>query len=216
MHMRKTLEDTRVVLIDGCPVVRFGLRSMISAEGARVVGETGSVEDTLLIVEESRPDFVIMDPDLGPGDFERVNGTLPEMDLCKNMKSLPDPPLVIVYTNRNSFADIAAFILSGSDHYVHKSTDQKQLVETGKRILAGESAWLLGLDQGESSKRLLAAAKVNRLTCRERQVLGLLLRRYSNRQIAKSLHISLQTTKNHVSHILRKLDCGKRSDLFTS
>lgn len=153
----------KVVLIDGCPALRVGIGALISAEGANVAGERGFVEDALELVGALSPDFVILDPDLWHRESETANGTLTEMDLSRQIKALPDPPFVIVYTDRNSFADLAAFTLSGANHYVHKSTTPEKLIELASASLAGRkpgcSGWI--------RQRLLAARKVTRLACKE-------------------------------------------------
>lgn len=82
-----------------------------------------------------------------------------------------------------------------------------------QRTFKGESVWLLGEDE-EAAAALQSAVKKSLLTSREEEVLALMVRRYTNEEVSGELYISLQTTKNHVSSILRKLDKKSRRDLF--
>lgn len=199
------LASPRVVLVDGHPAVRLGLKDLMNANDIRVVGESGDGDEAVRLVEEMRPDIVVLDLNLAG----ETSGT----ELCRRIKSLPEAPYVLVYTAYGFAEDVSSCLLAGAESYVHKRTACQELLNAVRRAATGEQVWLPGERAGERSYMHIAL-QGTRLTPREREVLALLHRRYSNAEIAQKLHIGHQTTKNHVSSILRKLGFKSRRQLF--
>lgn len=195
----------RVVLVDGHPATRLGFQDLMNANGIRVVGASGDGDEALRLVEEMRPDVVVLDLNLAG----ETNG----MEVCRQIKSLPEAPHVLVYTAYDFAEDVASCLLAGAESYVHKSTACEELLNAVRRTAAGEQVWLPGGRVREVSYLHIAVRGIQ-LTPREREVLALLRRYYSNAEIAEKLHISPQTTKNHVSSILKKLGVKSRRQLF--
>jgi DNA-binding NarL/FixJ family response regulator len=107
-----------------------------------------------------------------------------------------------------------AALLSGADGFLHKGEDYTKLPEAVRRTHAGERVWLLGGDVERAEDEVLRSSQEAPLTPRESEVLALVLKRYTNAEISERLSISLQTTKNHVSSIPRKLGKHSRRELF--
>lgn len=199
----------RIVLVDDHWIVRLGLRSLLEqTNDAEVVGEATDAAEALRLVGELEPDLVVLDLTLA----RETSG----LEACREMKTLPRPPRVLIHTAHNTADDLATATLAGADGYVHKGLELVELADVLRRIHSGEHIWLLTVEPAEAQKRLEEAASDARLTRREREVFALLVRRYSNREIAQKLHTSLYTTKNQVSSVLRKLGVNSRTQIFWS
>jgi len=97
---------------------------------------------------------------------------------------------------------------------LHKGIEGGSLVEALRRVESGEKVCLLTTADEEARERVESVAGEARLTPKEREVLALMLRRYTNAEIASELYISLYTAKNHVSSILRKFGLKSRREIF--
>ena len=179
-------------MADGHPVTREGQRAVLSAEGdMQVVGEAGTGEETLRLVTEAAPDLVVLDLNLAG----KPNG----IDLCRRIKGLPDAPYVLIFTAYNFAGDVASRSLTGANGYLHKCSDSEELLDTMRRVAAGEKVWEAGERAGERGSVIHAALEDAHLTPRELEVLAMKLRRRTNAEIANALHISLNTVKHHVT-----------------
>jgi DNA-binding NarL/FixJ family response regulator len=198
----------RVLLVDSCPATRLGVSvSLQGPEGVEVVGETDNAEEALHLSDELRPDLVILDIEL-EDEAEGVR-------LCQLLKaSSKNRPQILVYTARNSRKDVAAASLLGADSYLYKGVACAKIRETVNMIRGGERVWLLGPAAEESQTKLSALIEEANLTAKEQEVLSLLLRRYTNAEIAEQLSLSCNTVKTHVSSILRKLALDSRQEIL--
>lgn len=196
----------RVVVVDGHPAMRSGIAAVFLSAGFRVVGEAASGEEGVELAREERPDLVVLG--LNPrGEVEGVEAT-------GRLKALPASPRVLVHTAYNYPEDVSACFLAGADSFLHKSLAREELVEAARLTAAGDPVWRPGEQVGEA--RGSAAPRLDgNLTGREKEVLALLLRRYTNTEIADALYIEAQTVKNHVSRVLRKCGVGSRGELFS-
>lgn len=197
----------RMLVVDDHPVTRAGIKTVLELqEGFESVSETDNADEALLLVRDIQPDLVILDI--------RLKGNENGIELCRDIKSQPCPPAVLIYTAYNSPEEVSSALLAGADSYVHKGVDYARLSEAIQRTCTGESIWLLGEDKERAESLLKSAADDSRLTPREKEIFGLVHCRYTNKEISDKLFISLQTTKNHVSSILKKLNRRGRSELY--
>lgn len=210
-------DTIKVLLADECPVVLQGLRELLASavNGTEVVGEATSREETVGLAAGLRPSFVFLDPSFHVrAPVPLREGDVPEIDVCRELKALIWTMRIVVYSAFNTTADLMALMLAGVDGYIHKSTTLHRLARNLKCALDGEPSWDLGLEREEAQRRLLAAAKVDRLTRAEKEILGLVLKGYGDRQMARSLRVSPHTVKKHVGSMLRKLEYGSRKALI--
>ena len=196
----------KVVIADGHPVMRLGLKGLLLATEAQVVGESGCGEETLGLVEETAPDLVV----LGLNLAEEMDG----VEACRRIKALPTPPRVVVHAAHNLPEDVSSCLLAGADAFLHKSAGCGRLLDAMRRVLSGERVWLPGERVGEPRSRLLSAPGGARLTEREREILVLMLRRCTDADIARKLVVSPDTVKTHTRSVLRKLGLKARGELF--
>jgi NarL family two-component system response regulator LiaR len=200
----------RFLIADPCPATRAGIRSFVhGADGTEVVGEAGDAEQILSLASELRPDKVVLDPRFD----NKTPDPLAEVALCRKLKSLTNPPVVSIYAAHDSPAELAAFAKAGADNYLHKSVSIEILEETWERTRSGESVWITAPDLDRAARHMILVAQAMHLTNRQLDVLVLLLRRYSDAQVAKKLHITLQTAKNHNTNIFRKVEVKNRQEL---
>lgn len=197
----------KVLLADDHPTMRFGTSKLLDlARDIKVIGEADSAEGAILLTQELGPDLVILDLHLK----SEISG----IEACREIKTFLDPPKVLVYTAYNTAEEIRDAILAGADSYVHKGTLPEEFVQAVQETAAGKRVWLTGIGSGEAESMLLKTSRESGLTAREREVLILILKRYSNAEISQEMHITLNTVKRHVSNILKKLEIKTRRDLF--
>ncbi len=195
-----------VIVVDGHPIVRTGHVCVLNAAGIRVVGEFGTGEEALRLVEEVRPDLVVLALNL--------TGEMDGIETLLRMKTLPDPPRVLVHAAYNLADDLTSCFLAGADGFIHKSEGREHFLEAVRSVASGKPVWAPGKREGDPRSRIYTTPDGTPLTPRQREVLALLLRRYSNAEIAEALNISLRTVKNHVSAVFRKLPVKSRKELF--
>ncbi len=194
----------RVLLVDDHPTVRFGLKHLLESAGDEVTGEAGNAADALRLAGELRPDVVLLDLRLGQDSG---------IEVCREIKALPDAPRVLVFTAHTGAEDIAGATLAGADGYLHKGVAGEELIGAVGRTHAGSRVWLLPAAEEAAASRIEEVSGQARLTPKEREVFALVLKRRTNAEIAKELYISLYTVKNHVSSILRKLGLKSRREI---
>jgi DNA-binding NarL/FixJ family response regulator len=194
----------RVLLVDDHPTVRLGLKQLLTST-AEVVGEAENAGDAVRLTGELRPDLVLLDLRLGDDSG---------IEVCREIKTLPEAPRVLVFTAHASAEDVAGATLAGADGYLHKGVEGEQLLAALEQIHSGGRVWLLPAgNEEEAATRLRETSGGAQLTPKEREVFALVLKRRTNPEIAEELYISLYTVKNHVSSILRKLGLKSRREI---
>jgi DNA-binding NarL/FixJ family response regulator len=194
-------DPIRLLLVDDHPVVRRGLRGYLELEpDLTVVGEAGDGEEALKAIEETRPDVVLLDLKMPGLDGQGVLDRLGTAD---------DRPRVLVLTSATDAERVPAAISAGAAGFVYKDIDPDALasairtVHTGQMLLAPVA--MRGLMNGST------AQPAPSLTPRESQVLGLIAKGQTNRQIARALGVSEKTVKTHVTNLLRRIDAADRT-----
>jgi DNA-binding NarL/FixJ family response regulator len=188
----------RVVVVDDHPVSREGQRAVLSAEGdMQIVGEADTGEGALRLVTETAPDVVVLDLNLAG----KPNG----IELCRRIKALPDAPYILVFTDYDLAETMVSRTSAETNGCLHKRSDRDELLDTIRRVAAGEKVWEAGKRVGGRGAVIHAAQEDAQLTPRELEVLAMKRRRRTNAEIADALHISLNTVKHHVTNIYKKL-----------
>jgi len=200
-------EKLKIVLVDDQSLCRSGLIELLAnCYGFAVLGTTGSVE-WLRELLRLQPDLLIMDLRMKP-----LDGLAMLEHIRKEGSSTP----AVVLTMSDSEVDLANAIRAGVRGYLLKDMAPEDVVDAIRRVAAGELVvaptmtikmieMLRGDQPGEEPKNSLKL-----LTEREREILQLLSRGESNKAIAQTLSISYDTVKQHVRHILTKLNLSSR------
>jgi DNA-binding NarL/FixJ family response regulator len=201
----------RVVVADDHPVVREGLRSFLASRpGMAVVGEAADADAVVAVAEQLRPDVVLVDL-MMPGR-ELHDG----IEAIDRLRQLPSPPRTLVLTSFAGDDKVLPALRAGAAGYLLKDVDPADLeaairtVHRGGALLAPSVATRV-LDQATGSRPSPEQERLDEVTPREREVLALLGRGLSNRQIAADLYVSEKTVKTHVSSILTKLRVADRT-----
>jgi DNA-binding NarL/FixJ family response regulator len=198
-----------VMIVDSHPSMRLALSTLIESHlRMPVVSSAATAEQALAELQPKRPSVIVTELQL--------TGAHSGATLCRHVHGLSLRPRVMVFSASSSSSEVAAALTSGADSFVHKSTAVTELVDAIRQTARGQRVWLFGEANrhGEPVRRTLSP--LTPLTEREEQILALLLRRYTNAEIARELTLAGQTVKNHVSNILHKVGIRNRRELFHS
>ena len=198
------MEAIRIFIVEDQTLMRQGLKTILELEpDMRVIGEAEDGETAIQRVLETRPDVTLMDIQL-----PRLNGLEATEAICA---AWPEAKVIILTTFGH---DDYVFqgIRAGAMGFLLKDTPADKLLETIQRVHAGE-VFIQQEIASRALRELLGpqARTIEALTDREGEVLGLLARGYSNREIAEQLVLTEGTVKNHVSNILGKLQAENRT-----
>ncbi len=199
----------RVVLADDHAVVRQGIRDFLEESGEiRIVGEASTGEEAWRLVEAERPDVVILDVRMpeasGLEVTRRIRQRWPNMGVLI-LSAYDDDPFVM------------AALQAGANGYVLKTASAAELVAAVRAVSAGQSALDPSIVQkimhhlGDHSSQQL----IEPLTEREREVLQLVARGLTNREIGHKLGISNRTVQGHLANIYGKLQVNSRTEAVT-
>jgi len=201
----------RILLVDDDPLVRAGLRVILSsADDLEVVGEAADGAAAVAAVGAHRPEIVLMDV------------RMPEMNgitATERISALPAPPKVIVLTTFHLDEYVFGALRAGASGFLLKDTPPTDIVQAVRLVAAGEAMLspavtrtLIGHFSADtdSSRRAAAKQALQALTDREREVATQVGRCESNADIARQLYMSEATVKAHVSRVLIKLNAANR------
>ena len=200
--------DVRVLLVDDHDLFRTGLRNLLEQQGVDIVGEAASGAEALQLVREGAPDVVIMDLNMpGMGGVEATRHMSRDAPLTR----------VIVLTISEEEQDVMDAILAGACGYLLKDASIQDLMQGIQAASVGESlisphiaGKVLQHVRATTAAPEAAATIRTELSDREIQVLKLIANGKDNALIARELHISPKTVKNHISNILMKLQIENR------
>ena len=201
-------KPARLVICDDHELARAGLRAMLTDQrGFELVGEASNGQEALLLCRRLQPDLALIDV------------RMPEMDglsTCRAVKQECPATSVILVTMHANPEYLFEALKAGAAGYVLKDVSQRELISAVQKVLHGESilnqelvARLLQRLASETQSREDLPA--GRLSPREREVLELLTKGQTNREIARKLTVSVSTVKIHVEHILAKLGVSDRT-----
>jgi DNA-binding NarL/FixJ family response regulator len=201
-----SLTGLTVMVVDDHPLWRDAVSRDLERAGARVVGTAADIAEAVRRAAAARPDLVLLDLHLPGGSGVAV------------IDGLPAGTKVLVLSASGEHADVLAAVRAGASGYLVKSASSAELVDAVRRTARGDAVFtpgLAGLVLGEY-RRMAAGAGADqrpRLTERETDVLRLVAKGLSYRQIAQRLGISHRTVQNHVQNTLDKLQLDNRVQL---
>lgn len=199
------MSTIKLLIADDHEVVRCGLKTMLAGTEIEIIAEVGTGEEATAYALNNDPDVVLLDIRMPNGDG------LTSLGRIKLEK--PDMPILMLSTFDNP-TYVARSVALGASGYLVKGCTRDHLLQSIRTAAAGESAWtrdeLRRVTGALATPRLAADVEVP-LTQRESEVLRQLAYGLTNKEIAAALHISYETVKEHVQHILRKIGVSDRT-----
>ncbi|MFJ8995187.1 response regulator [Streptomyces sp. NPDC102279] len=193
--------SVRLLLADDHPVVRAGLRAVLSAEpDFEIVAEAPTAEAAVERAGAGGVDVVLMDLQFGAG----LHGA----EATAAITARPGAPRVLVLTTYDSDADILAAVEAGACGYLLKDAPPEELSAAVRTAASGHSALAPTVADRLMDRMRTPAAALSR---RELEVLELVKNGLSNQQISKKLFLSQATVKSHLVHIYAKLGVDSRT-----
>ena len=203
-------EQIRILLMDDHAMLRAGLRALLEAEpGFLVVGEAGTGEEGVMKARQLKPNVVVMDLSMpGEGGLAAV----------REISALGQDIRTLVLTMHGEEEHLLPVLEAGGSGYVNKRSADEELIEAIKTVAVGDvflypsgaKLLLRGLKQktepGEDDP-------LEKLTDREREVLGFTVEGFSSTEIGKKLFISPKTVDTYRARIMEKLNLHHRSEL---
>jgi len=203
------MSEIRILLVDDHEVVREGLRALLSRRaGFQIVGQAGSVAESIAEAHRMRPDIVVMDVRLPDGSG---------IEACREIREATPETKVIILTSYADDDAVFASILAGASGYVLKQTRGRALGDAIEAVARGESL----LDPAVTQKVMerlrtandrRATDPLDALNEQEHKIIELIAQGKTNKEIAADVFLSDKTVKNYVSSILTKLNLRRRSE----
>jgi DNA-binding NarL/FixJ family response regulator len=193
----------RVMVVDDHPMWREAVERDLAEAGLEVVATASDGREALARVPAARPDVVLLDLQIPAPDGVAVTAAIAEQ--------LPQTRVLILSASGEQ-ADVLAAVKAGATGYLVKSASREELLDAVRRVAEGDAVFtpgLAGLVLGEFQRDTVQTP----LTERETEVLRMVAKGLSYRQIAERLVVSHRTVQNHVQNTLRKLQMHNRVEL---
>ncbi len=195
----------RLLVADDHEMVRCGLKSLFEGTEIEVVAEAANGEDAVRQAQTKEVDLVLLDIRMPNGDGLTALGRI----------KLEKPQLpVLMLSSYDNPTYVARAVALGANGYVLKGATREELIQAIRTAAKGETTWtrdeLRRVTGALATPRLASDVEVP-LTQRESEVLKQLAYGLTNKEIAQTLHISYETVKEHVQHILRKIGVTDRT-----
>jgi DNA-binding NarL/FixJ family response regulator len=202
----------RVMVVDDFEIVRDGIKALLAdAEGIEIVGEAGTVRDSVVRAAALQPDVIVMDVRLTDGSGIDATREI--------LASRPGTRVLMLTTYADDDAMLAS-IMAGAGGYVLKQVRGGDLLRAIRTVGAGQNLLDASVTKGvldriRQGKHLRGDNRLGRLSGQEERVLTEVAEGKTNRQIADSLQLAEKTVKNYVSSILGKLEVSRRAEAAT-
>lgn len=192
----------RVVVADDHPMWRTGVRADLD-EGFAIVGEAATAVEAIELIASACPDVVLCDLHMPGGGLSVV-------------RACADQTAIVMLTVSEAERDLLDAVAAGAVGYLAKTVNASDLREAVRKAAAGEAVFTPGLAVlvlGEFRRITKSGRTAAPITDREREVLQLVARGHTYRQVGTELYISAKTVETHVRNILGKLHLTRREEL---
>ena len=197
----------RVMVVDDHPMWRDGVARDLTDAGYLVTAAIGEGAQAMRVAPAARPDVVVLDLQLSDvSGVEVIRGLLDAVPAVR----------ILMLSASGEQRDVLDALKAGATGYLVKSAGRQEFLDAVRRTAEGEAvftAGLAGLVLGEYRKLATSPRDKPQLTVRETEVLRLVAKGWSYKQVAEELTVSLRTVQNHVQNTLGKLQLHNRSSL---
>ena len=204
------MERIRVLIADDHALVRDGTRRILEAErDMEVVGEAGDGEEAVALASTLKPDVAIIDIDM-----PKLNG----IEVTRQIKALYPETAILILTAYSDDQFVYSLLEAGAAGYLLKSIRSPELVDAVRALHAGESVLHPAIARKVLNRFVSSSEKARKrepseaLTQREMDILKLVTRGLSNKEIADELFLSMRTVQGHLGSIFSKLGVGSRTE----
>ena len=194
----------RLVIVDDHEMVRAGIRGGLP-DDIEPVGEAADVVSAVQVIERAEPDVVLLDVHLPGGNAQEV------------LRQCHGPYRFLALSVSDAAEDVIGVVRLGARGYVTKDISADDLAAAIRKVATGDAVFSPRLAGFVLDAFTGAAAttddELDRLTARERDVMRLIARGYTYREVAEELYVSVKTVETHMSAVLRKLQLSNRREL---
>jgi two-component system NarL family response regulator len=199
MEPQPAKSPIRVLIVDDHPVVCAGLTSLLRRQsGLRVVGAAHTGEEALEVAQRTSIDVVLLDLRM-----PKISG----IELLPLLRNLPTPPAVVILSSYDYEEDIYRAFRAGASGYLSKDASRAEIVEAIVAARDGCQCFPPAM-----AARIAQRAERSSLSSREIEILRMVSKGLTNKEIARVLQISQYTVRNHLNHISSKLDVTDRTE----
>ena len=202
------MPNIKVMLVDDHEMVRTGLRATFEpVDDITVVAEAEDAQSAVRQALATRPDVILMDVRIG-----QIDG----IEACRRIRNELPEVAVVMLTSFGDEETVVASVMAGAVGYLLKNVHREELIRTIRAVAAGESLLDPAVTKAVISRlRSLEGREdplVASLSTREREVIQLLAKGMTNKEIADQLVIAESTARNHVSRVFERLGISRRSE----
>jgi DNA-binding NarL/FixJ family response regulator len=204
---------TSVLIVDDHSIFRSGLRADLDAS-LEVLGEAANVDDAVALIASLSPEVVLLDVHL-PGGAGGGGA-----EVLRRCASLLDTVRFLALSVSDSAEDVVGVIRAGARGYITKGSSGTEVSAAVTAVAGGDAVFsprlagfVLDAFGAVAGERAETSDELDRLSAREQEVMRLIARGFSYKEVASELFISIKTVESHVSAVLRKLQLSSRHEL---
>jgi DNA-binding NarL/FixJ family response regulator len=192
----------RVLIVDDHPVVRAGLTSLLRKEiTLKVIGSAHSADEALALLDTFTVDLMLLDLRM-----PKISG----IDLLHMLKDRPNSPAVVILSSYEYEDEIYRAAKAGARGYLSKDASRAEIVAAISAVSSGGKCFPETI-----AARIAECDSRTSLSPREVEILEMVAKGLTNKEIGRVLQISHYTVRNHINHISSKLDAGDRTEAAT-
>jgi DNA-binding NarL/FixJ family response regulator len=197
--MTSAASNIRLLIVDDHPIVRYGLGALLSVqEDITLVGAVASSDEALAVLDSRAVDIALVDLRMSGGSG---------IDAIKQIRAAHSNVRCIVLSSFEFDEEIYAAVKAGAQGYLHKESSPEDIMSAIRTVFGGAQSFPRRITERLANQRMTAG-----LSGREREVLELVAKGLTNKEVASTLRISQFTVRNHLNHITEKLDVTDRTE----